>query len=86
VSGGATIGEGRSRIYANHDSTAHGEIETIRDACRQVGARDLSGAAFYTTGGHPCPMCAMARYWAGRARPFRQRPQFHQRCRRARLR
>ena len=70
MSGGAIIGEGWSRIYVNHDPTAHGEIETIRDACRRVGARDLSGAVIYTTGGHPCPMCTMACYWAGLARAY----------------
>ena len=38
------IGEGWNRIYANHDPTAHGEIDAIRDACRRAGSRDLSGA------------------------------------------
>ena len=42
--GGAIVGEGWNRIYANHDPTAHGKIEAIRNACRRVGARDLSGA------------------------------------------
>lgn len=65
VHGGLIIGEGWNRIYANHDPTAHGEIEAIRDACRRVGSRDLSGAVIYTSGGHPCPMCATACYWAG---------------------
>lgn len=59
------IGEGWNRIFVNHDPTAHGEIEAIRDACRRTGSRDLSGAVIYTTGGHPCPMCATACYWAG---------------------
>ena len=64
------IGEGWNRIYANHDPTAHGEIEAIRDACRQTGSNDLSGAVIYTTGGHPCPMCATACYWAGLGRIY----------------
>lgn len=59
------IGEGWNRIYKNHDPTAHGEIEALRDACRRSGSRDLSGAVIYTSGGHPCPMCATACYWAG---------------------
>ena len=65
VRGGAIIGEGWNRIYKNHDPTAHGEIEAIRDACRRTGRRDLSGAVIYTSGGQPCPMCATACYWAG---------------------
>ena len=65
VRDGVIIGEGWNRIYANHDPTAHGEIEAIRDACRRARSNDLSGAEIYTTGGHPCPMCATACYWAG---------------------
>ena len=65
VRDGAIIGEGWNRIYKNHDPTAHGEVEAIRDASRRTGSRDLSGAVIYTTGGHPCPMCATACYWAG---------------------
>ncbi len=70
VRAGAIIGEGWNRIYAHHDPTAHGEIEAIRDACRRVGSRDLSGAVIYTTGGHPCPMCTTACYWAGLERIY----------------
>ena len=70
VRAGAVIGEGWNRIYANHDPTAHGEIEAIRDATRRIGSRDLSGAVIYTTGGHPCPMCATACYWAGLERIY----------------
>jgi tRNA(Arg) A34 adenosine deaminase TadA len=70
VRAGAVIGEGWNRIYANHDPTAHGEIEAIRDASRRIGSRDLSGAVIYTTGGHPCPMCATACYWAGLERIY----------------
>ncbi len=70
VRGGRIIGEGWNRIYAIHDPTAHGEVETIRDACRRIGSNDLSGAVIYTTGGHPCPMCATACYWAGLERIY----------------
>ena len=70
VRGGRIIGEGWNRIYANHDPTAHGEVEAIRDACRRTGSNDLSGAVIYTNGGHPCPMCATACYWAGLERIY----------------
>jgi tRNA(Arg) A34 adenosine deaminase TadA len=70
VRDGVIIGEGWNRIHKNADPTAHGEIEAIRDACRRTGSRDLSGGVIYTTGGHPCPMCATACYWAGLDRIF----------------
>lgn len=65
VRDGEIVGEGWNRIYKNHDPTAHGEVEAIRDACSRTGSRDLSGAVIFTSGGHPCPMCATACYWAG---------------------
>lgn len=58
------VGEGWNRIYANHDPTAHGEVEAIRDACRRLGTPSLDGCVIYTTHGHPCPMCEAACYWA----------------------
>jgi guanine deaminase len=70
VRDGIIIGEGWNRIYVNRDPTAHGEVEAIRDASRRTGSNDLSGAVIYTTGGHPCPMCATACYWAGLARIY----------------
>lgn len=63
------IGEGPSRVYVNHDPTAHGEMEAIRDAARRLGTNDLSGCQVYTTA-RPCPMCETACYWANLSRIY----------------
>ena len=57
------IGRGHNRVVLNNDCTCHGEMEAIRDACKNMNTFDLSGAALYTTG-MPCPMCLGAIQWA----------------------
>ncbi len=47
----------------NNDPTCHGEIDAIRNACKNLNTFDLSGADIYTTG-EPCPMCLGAILWA----------------------
>lgn len=63
VKDGAIIGKGHNRVLVNHDATCHGEMEAIRDASRNLGSHDLSGATLYTTAA-PCPMCKGAILWA----------------------
>lgn len=63
------IGEGVSAVITATDPTAHGEIQAIRDACRRLGTRDLSGAQLYSSF-RPCPMCEAAAHWAGIAGMF----------------
>ena len=41
------------------DATAHAEMVAISEACRQLGRRDLSDCAIYSST-EPCPMCAAA--------------------------
>jgi guanine deaminase len=53
---GKIVGEGLNRAMALHDPTSHGEVEAIRDACRNLGTTDLTGAIMYTTA-EPCSMC-----------------------------
>lgn len=60
---GKIIGRGHNRVLANNDATCHGELEAIRDASRNIGSHDLSGAVLYTTAA-PCPMCKGAILWA----------------------
>lgn len=60
---GKIIGRGHNRVLANKDATCHGELEAIRDASRNIGSHDLSGAVLYTTAA-PCPMCKGAILWA----------------------
>ncbi|MBF0619454.1 MAG: nucleoside deaminase [Candidatus Omnitrophica bacterium] len=50
-------------VWLTTDITAHGEVNTIREACRNAGAIDLSGCTIYSTT-EPCPMCFAAIHWA----------------------
>lgn len=63
VKNGKIIGRGHNRVLLNNDPTCHGEVEAIRDACKNEGTYDLSGAVLYTTA-EPCPMCLGASLWA----------------------
>lgn len=63
VKDGKIIGRGHNRVVKNGDPTCHGEMEAIRDACKNMGTFDLSGSTIYTTG-EPCPMCLGAILWA----------------------
>jgi len=69
VKDGKIVGEGVSAVITGNDPTAHGEVQAIRDACRRLGTRDLSGAELYSSF-RPCPMCEAAAYWANVARIF----------------
>ena len=50
-------------VVKNNDPTCHGEMEAIRDACKNLDTFDLSGADIYTTG-QPCVMCLGAILWS----------------------
>ncbi len=63
VRDGKIIGKGHNRVLINGDCTCHGEMEAIRDASRNIGSHDLSGAVLYTTAA-PCPMCKGAILWS----------------------
>lgn len=57
------IGEGRNRVLATNNPTAHGEIVAIRDACAKTGSHSLEGCVIHTIG-QPCPMCLGTMHWA----------------------
>jgi guanine deaminase len=63
ASGGHVIACDHNVVWATTDITAHGEVNTIRKACRAEGTIDLSGATIYSTT-EPCPMCFSAIHWA----------------------
>lgn len=63
VKDGVIIGKGHNHVVSRNDPTCHGEIDAIRDACKNINSFDLSGADVYTTG-EPCPMCLGAILWA----------------------
>ena len=63
VKNGTVIGKGHMVVAKNNDPTCHGEMEAIRDACKNLDTFDLSGADIYTTG-QPCVMCLGAILWS----------------------
>ncbi|HNY01745.1 MAG TPA: nucleoside deaminase [Bacteroidales bacterium] len=69
VKDGNIVGKGGNRVSSENDPTAHAEVVAIRDACKNLGTFDLSGAEIYTTC-EPCPMCFSAIYWASIDRVF----------------
>ena len=48
---------------ANIDTTAHAEVQAIREASRQLRTLELAGCVIYATC-EPCPMCFTACLWA----------------------
>lgn len=63
VKDGKIVGRGHNEVIKNNDPTCHGEMQAIRDACRNLGTYDLSGCDLYTSA-QPCPMCLSAIIWA----------------------
>ena len=63
VKDGIIIGKGHNQVVQKKDSTCHGEMEAIRDACQALETFDLTGCELYTTA-EPCPMCFGAILWA----------------------
>lgn len=62
VKNNKVIAVGRNSVLKN-DSTAHAEINAIRNACKRLKTYDLSGCIIYSTT-EPCPMCFSAIHWA----------------------
>jgi len=56
---GRIVGEGWNRPIAEHDPTAHAEIQALRDAGRRCANYRLPGSTLYVTL-EPCAMCAGA--------------------------
>ena len=63
VKDGKVVGKGHNMVLKNNDPTAHGEVQAIRNACKNLGTYDLSGCEIYTTA-EPCPMCRAAIMWS----------------------
>jgi guanine deaminase len=64
VLNGQIVGEGLNHSLANYDPTSHGEIEAIRDACRNMKRVELHGCDLYTSC-EPCSLCVAAMYIVG---------------------
>ena len=67
VRDGTLVSVAHNSVWRDGDSTAHAEVNAIREACRSLGTIDLSGCTLYTTC-EPCPMCFSASHWAGISR------------------
>jgi guanine deaminase len=63
VRDGVVVGKGCNQVTSTNDPTAHAEVVAIRDACRHLGAYQLTDCDLYTSC-EPCPMCLGAIYWA----------------------
>lgn len=56
---GVVVAVSGNRVEANHDPTAHAEIQVIREAGQKLGTNRLSNCDLYVTL-EPCAMCAGA--------------------------
>ena len=48
VKDGNIVGRGHNRVLYKKDPTCHGEMEAIRDACKNLGTHDLSDCSSRT--------------------------------------
>ena len=63
VKGNKVIITCHNTVHSSKDPTDHAEINAIREACRKLNSKDLSGCTLYATC-EPCPMCFTAAWWA----------------------
>ena len=63
VKDGVIVGEGYNTVTSDNDPTRHGEINAIKNTCKNMITFDLSGCELYTSA-YPCPMCLGAIMWA----------------------
>jgi len=69
VMDGRIVGEGLNEAAKKFDPTSHGEVEAIRDACRNLKTTDLSGAELYTSC-EPCSVCVSTMLMTGISRMY----------------
>lgn len=69
VRDGVIIARGYNQVTSQNDPTAHAEVVAIREACRTLGAFQLTDCELYTSC-EPCPMCLGAIYWARLGRVY----------------
>jgi tRNA(Arg) A34 adenosine deaminase TadA len=63
------VGEGLNESAKKFDPTSHGEVEAVRDACRNLKTTDLTGAELYTSC-EPCSVCVATMIMAGIGRMY----------------
>src|SRR3954453_21271694 len=69
VKAGKIGGGGLNESAKNFDPTSHGEVEAVRDACRNLKTTDLSGCELYTSC-EPCSVCVATMIMAGIGRMY----------------
>ena len=69
VKDGKIVGEGLNESAKKLDPTSHGEVEAVRDACRNLKTTDLSGCELYTSC-EPCSVCVATMVMAGISRMY----------------
>ena len=69
VKDGRIVGEGLNESAKKFDPTSHGEVEAVRDACRNLKTTDLTGCELYTSC-EPCSVCVSAMIMAGIGRMY----------------
>jgi guanine deaminase len=69
VKDGKIAGEGLNQSAKNFDPTSHGEVEAVRDACRNLKTTDLTGCDLYTSC-EPCSVCVATMLMAGVSRMY----------------
>ena len=57
------ISVAHNSAHANMDTTAHAEVQAIREASHRLKTLELTGCTIYSTC-EPCPMCFTACVWA----------------------
>ncbi|MDO4187371.1 MAG: nucleoside deaminase [Lachnospiraceae bacterium] len=57
------IANAHNTVVKTNDPTAHGEVNAIREACKNINSFVLDDCELYTTS-EPCPMCMAAIMWA----------------------
>jgi len=67
VRDGEVLGMGVNRELDEHDPTAHAEVDAIRNACRALSTRDLTGAVLVSSC-EPCALCHVTAAVAGISR------------------
>ena len=63
VKDGEIVGQGYNTVTSDNDPTCHGEVNAIRNTCKNLNTFDLSGCELYTSA-YPCPMCLGAIMWS----------------------
>lgn len=69
VKDGRIVGEGLNEAAKKFDPTSHGEVEAVRDACRNLKTTDLTGCELYTSC-EPCSVCVSTMIMAGISRMY----------------